>query len=79
AKEIMSRAYDRIGNGVDELRSENQMKTAGALMRGTVVEHPLNRDRVEEKLYAGYARPHDPEQDAKTLLASPMLAGHPAR
>lgn len=79
AKEIMSRALDRIGQGVDGLRPENQMKMAGALMRGTQLSDGLDRGKVEEKLYAGYARPHDQEQDARTLLASPMLAGHPAR
>ncbi|MBN7135643.1 hypothetical protein A7A76_12925 [Lysobacter enzymogenes] len=79
AKEIMSQAYERIGREVDALNPDKRMAMAASLMRGTTTEGKLDRDRVEEKLYAGYARPHDPEQDAKTLLASPMLAGHPAR
>lgn len=38
----------------------------------------LTRGQVESKLYAAYAPAHNPEADAATLVASPMLKGHPA-
>lgn len=38
AKEIMSRALDRIGQGVDRLNDDNQAKMAGMLMRGTQIK-----------------------------------------
>lgn len=38
----------------------------------------LTRGQVESKLYAAYAPAHNPDTDAATLVASPMLKGHPA-
>ncbi|MGH8081171.1 MAG: hypothetical protein ACREP7_11380 [Lysobacter sp.] len=56
-----------------------QAVLTAANLPGSPSNQAISRDAVEARLYAGHAPAHDPGQDAATLVASPMLARHPAR
>lgn len=45
---------------------------------GEAPGNKLSRAQVESRLYAAYAPAHDKDADARTLVGSPMLKGHPA-